>query len=94
MKNLASTASQGLGRFTESVIREQTRLAHVHGAVHLAQGFPDFPCPPELKALAARLLSSGGQGKSGNPWARLTAPWAFARRVCSRITDSVKRPSR
>ena len=38
--------------FGESVIREMTRLALEHGAVNLAQGFPDFPCPPELKAAA------------------------------------------
>ena len=31
--------------FTESVIREMTRLAQLHGAVNLAQGFPDFPAP-------------------------------------------------
>ena len=41
-----------LQSFTESVIREQTRLAMEHKAVNLAQGFPDFPCPPELKKLA------------------------------------------
>ncbi len=29
--------------FTESVIREMTRLAMEHDAVNLAQGFPDFP---------------------------------------------------
>src|SRR6266550_4184818 len=39
--------------FTESVIREMNRLAVAAGAVSLAQGFPDFPCPPELKAAAA-----------------------------------------
>ena len=38
--------------FTESVIREMTRHAAIHGAVNLAQGFPDFPCPPELKEAA------------------------------------------
>ena len=32
-------------RFTESVIREMTRLAQAHGAVNLSQGFPDFPAP-------------------------------------------------
>ncbi|NJD18426.1 MAG: aminotransferase, partial [Gemmatimonadetes bacterium] len=31
--------------FTESVIREMTRVAAAHGAVNLAQGFPDFPAP-------------------------------------------------
>ena len=40
-------------RFTESVIREMNRLAMVHGAVSLAQGFPDFPAPDELKQAAA-----------------------------------------
>jgi aspartate/methionine/tyrosine aminotransferase len=38
--------------FGESVIRDMTRLALRHDAVNLAQGFPDFACPPELKAAA------------------------------------------
>lgn len=38
--------------FTESVIREMTRLALIHGAVNLAQGFPDFPAPVDLKQAA------------------------------------------
>jgi aminotransferase len=38
--------------FTESVIREMTRLAVRHGAVNLAQGFPDFPAPDWLKQAA------------------------------------------
>ncbi|HEY3839284.1 MAG TPA: aminotransferase class I/II-fold pyridoxal phosphate-dependent enzyme, partial [Bryobacteraceae bacterium] len=38
--------------FTESVIREMTRLALKHNAVNLAQGFPDFPAPQELKQAA------------------------------------------
>ncbi len=42
--------------FTESVIREMNRLAVIEGAVSLAQGFPDFACPPELKDAAARAL--------------------------------------
>src|SRR5436190_9273929 len=42
-------------------------------------------------AAAAARLSSGGQAKSGNPWARLTAPAAAASRFISRMTDSVKR---
>jgi aminotransferase len=39
-------------RFTESVIREMTRLAMKHGAVNLAQGFPDFPAPAAIKQAA------------------------------------------
>jgi aminotransferase len=38
--------------FTESVIREMTRLAAKHQAVNLAQGMPDFPCPEEIKQAA------------------------------------------
>ncbi len=44
--------------FTESVIREMNRLAVAAGAVSLAQGFPDFPCPPELKAAAADAVAA------------------------------------
>ncbi len=40
-------------------------------------------------AVQAASLSSGGHAKSGIPCARLTASWAIARRVISRITDSV-----
>src|SRR5512140_1174427 len=45
-------------QFTESVIREMTRLAMRHGAVNLAQGFPDFPAPAELKEAAKRAIDS------------------------------------
>ncbi|MFZ1126899.1 pyridoxal phosphate-dependent aminotransferase [Methanoregula sp.] len=43
--------------FSESVIREMTRHALAHNAINLAQGFPDFPCPPELKAAACAALN-------------------------------------
>jgi aspartate/methionine/tyrosine aminotransferase len=39
-------------QFTESVIREMTRLALEHGAVNLAQGFPDYPAPVQVKEAA------------------------------------------
>jgi aminotransferase len=45
-------------RFTESVIREMTRLAHLHGAVNLSQGFPDFPAPEEIKQAACRAVAN------------------------------------
>ena len=47
--------------FTESVIREMNRLAVNAGAVSLAQGFPDFPCPPELKTRGRRGRRRGPQ---------------------------------
>ena len=43
-------------QFTESVIREMTRLALRHGAVNLAQGFPDFAAPAEVKNAAVRAV--------------------------------------
>jgi aspartate/methionine/tyrosine aminotransferase len=42
--------------FTESVIREMTRIAQEEGAVNLAQGFPDFPAPEALKEAACRAI--------------------------------------
>src|SRR3989449_4524870 len=42
--------------FTESVIRGMTRLANEHGAINLAQGFPNFPAPEALKDAAARAI--------------------------------------
>jgi len=42
--------------FTESVIREMTRIANQHGAMNLAQGFPDFPMPEPMKAAACAAI--------------------------------------
>ena len=42
--------------FTESVIREMTRVAREHDAINLAQGFPDFPAPDLLKEAAASAI--------------------------------------
>jgi aminotransferase len=49
--------SEKAARFTESVIRDMTRQALQHGAVNLAQGFPDFPAPDELKAAAQQAIA-------------------------------------
>ena len=43
-------------RFTESVIREMTRLALLHDAVNLSQGYPDFPAPDILKRAASEAV--------------------------------------
>ncbi|MDD5187895.1 MAG: aminotransferase class I/II-fold pyridoxal phosphate-dependent enzyme [Methanoregula sp.] len=51
-----STQPSRADHFTESVIREMTRLAIAHNAINLAQGFPDFPCPGELKTAACTAL--------------------------------------
>ena len=44
-------------KFTESVIREMTRLALKHNAVNLAQGFPDFAAPEVIKEAARQAIS-------------------------------------
>ena len=49
-------ASAKAQTFQESVIREMSRLCATSGGVNLAQGFPDFACPPELKEAAKRAI--------------------------------------
>jgi len=44
--------------FTESVIREMTRLNAVHGGINLAQGFPNFAAPQALKNAAKRAIDA------------------------------------
>ncbi len=45
-------SSDRASKFTESVIREMTRVCFKHDGVNLAQGFPDFPAPAEIKEAA------------------------------------------
>ena len=52
------TVSHISERFTESVIRGMTRLCDQHGGINLAQGFPDFPAPAELKEAAKRAIDA------------------------------------
>ena len=54
----AARVSAKAATFTESVIREMTRLAAAHDAVNLAQGFPDFSCPVELKDAAKAAIDA------------------------------------
>ncbi len=44
--------------FSESVIREMTRVANQYGAVNLSQGFPDFPMPDAMKEAACAAIRS------------------------------------
>jgi len=48
-----------LDQFTESVIREMTRIADQYGAINLSQGYPDFDPPKELLQAAERALNQG-----------------------------------
>ncbi|MGH7803175.1 MAG: aminotransferase, partial [Candidatus Binatia bacterium] len=53
---MARGTSARASRFTESVIRGMTQLCLRHGGVNLAQGFPDFPAPVEIKEAAKRAI--------------------------------------
>ena len=48
--------SQKAASFTESVIREMTRLAVQHDAINLAQGFPNFSAPQAIKDAACEAI--------------------------------------
>src|SRR3979411_2414685 len=49
--------SDKVEHFTESVIREMTRQAMQYDAVNLAQGFPDFSPPAEIKRAAQEAIA-------------------------------------
>src|SRR5579862_8557699 len=50
--------SDKVEHFTESVIREMTRQAMLYNAVNLAQGFPDFAAPAEIKLAAEQAIAA------------------------------------
>jgi len=50
--------SDKVEHFTESVIREMTRQAMQYNAVNLAQGFPDFSAPAEVKRAAQEAIAA------------------------------------
>src|SRR6186713_3265177 len=52
------TGSKKATQFTESVIREMTRLNHLYGGVNLSQGFPDFPAPAAIKEAACAAINA------------------------------------
>src|SRR5437764_8231295 len=52
------TGSKKATQFTESVIREMTRLNDLHGGVNLSQGFPDFPAPAAVKDAACAAINA------------------------------------
>ncbi|MCX7924028.1 MAG: aminotransferase class I/II-fold pyridoxal phosphate-dependent enzyme [Clostridia bacterium] len=56
MLSIKQKVSHKASNFTESVIREMTRLAMAHEAINLAQGFPDFPAPDLIKDAALEAI--------------------------------------
>jgi aminotransferase len=57
-KDLKNYSSNRATKFTESVIREMTRICLKHKGVNLAQGFPDFPAPTEIKEAALKAIQA------------------------------------
>ena len=51
--------SPKLAGFGTTIFTEMTRLANEHGAVNLAQGFPDFDGPDFVKDAARRAIDEG-----------------------------------
>ena len=72
--------SERVQKFPESVIREMTRIAALHGAVNLAQGFPDFDPPREVTEAAKRALD-GGYNQYSITWGARELRDAIARRA-------------
>lgn len=75
---MPGTASR-LDQFTESIIREMTRLADQYGAINLAQGFPDFDPPIELIEAATQALNQG-YNQYAITWGALNFRQALARK--------------
>jgi aminotransferase len=72
--------SDKVSHFTESVIREMTRQAMLHNAVNLAQGFPDFPAPGEIKRAAQEAIA-GDVNQYAITWGAKNFRAAIARQM-------------
>src|SRR6266496_5907215 len=75
-----SFLSSKVAHFTESVIREMTRQAMQYGAVNLAQGFPDFPAPREIKEAAQEAIA-GDVNQYAITWGAKNLRQAIARQM-------------
>jgi aspartate/methionine/tyrosine aminotransferase len=72
--------SKKLELFTESVIREMTRLSEEYNAINLAQGMPDFEPPAELISAAVNALK-GDFNQYPITWGQQSLREAIARKV-------------
>ena len=88
----ATRVSAKARQFSESVIREMTRHALAHGAVNLAQGFPDFPCPEQIKEAACRAIR-GDVNQYAITWGAKGFREALAAKV-ARFTGLLADPER
>ena len=59
MPHYSGKIDSKLPRVGTTIFTIMSRLAAEHGAINLSQGFPDFDCAPELRALLTKYLTSG-----------------------------------
>jgi aminotransferase len=78
--------------FTESLIREMTRVAQQHGAINLSQGFPDFN-PPQAVLAAAKAEMDGNNHQYAVTWGAAPLRQALARKI-QRFTGQACDPDR
>jgi aminotransferase len=87
--------SRKAGLFSESVIREMTRIFLARGdkpGVNLAQGFPDFPAPADMKEAACRAIQND-INQYAITWGARSLRHAIAAKV-SRFSDLKPDPER
>ena len=77
------TGSRKATQFTESVIREMTRLNDLYGSVNLSQGFPDFPAPQAIKDAACAAIQ-GDVNQYAVTWGARPLREAIAREFARR----------
>jgi aspartate/methionine/tyrosine aminotransferase len=77
------TGSRKATQFTESVIREMTRLNQMYGGVNLSQGFPDFPAPTVVKDAACAAIRAD-VNQYAVTWGTRTLREAIAREFARR----------
>jgi aminotransferase len=65
---------------SESIIREMTRVAQRHGAINLAQGFPDFD-PPRVLLEAAKAEMDAGHHQYAITWGAPPLRQALAAKI-------------
>jgi len=86
------TTSRRTAQFTESIIREMSRVAAQHGAINLSQGFPDTDPPPAL-VQAAKDAMDAGRHQYAVTWGSPELRTALAAKI-TRFTGSAVDPER
>jgi L-glutamine---4-(methylsulfanyl)-2-oxobutanoate aminotransferase len=77
---MAKGPAKRVNGFTESVIRQMTRLCEQYGAINLAQGFPDFD-PPKAVMDAARTAIGQGYNQYSTTYGLIKLREAIAQKI-------------